>query len=454
MKIKIDILDSVHCRADKPLRDEIYNSLSYKDTHFRPARFGTKSKVQTRSFIDRRSGLFLTGLLPRVKSFLKNRKIKFVTTKSPIEKLVANKYSMQADLRPYQKAALKEIITHQRGVVKAPTGSGKTIIVLAAFSVFSDYRILFLCNTKDLLQQTIDETKKYLPEMRLQVIGGGRSKVLEEDADIVLATIQSFAKIPPVQYVDFFGVVAADECHHVNDRDSQFGTVMQHCLAPVKLGFTATLPEKKQAKLALEGIVGPVLYEYTTKAGMKDKFLATPTITMIPVPVTAGISLNKRYKDIYKEGVILNRTRNGKLIQAVVDRVHKNKSVLIMVKEIEHGDILEELLRKSKIKPKFVQGSTEANARQATKVALTNKKIKVVISTAIWREGINIPSLDVVVNACGGKSEIMTLQAIGRGFRTTKDKDKVEVIDFLDPYRYLAEHTIQRLNVYYREKWI
>jgi len=454
MKPIIEILDAVHCRADKTLRLEIYNSLSYKDVNFQPARFGTKSKVQTRSFIDRRSGLFLTGLLPRVQTFLTNRKIKFKTTKSPIEKVQTSKYSMKAVLRPYQKTALQEILSKQRGVVKAPTGSGKTIIVLAACSVFRDYRILFLCHTKDLLQQTTDEAKKYLPEMRLQIIGGGMSKEFDEDADIVLATIQSFAKIPPENYMDYFGAIIVDECHHVNDRDSQFGIVLQHCIAPVKLGFTATLPEKTKDKLALEGIIGPILSEYSTTDGIKDGFLATPKITMIPIPTTQSISLNRKYKDIYKEGIVNNRLRNGRIIQATGDRVANGKSVLIMVKEVEHGDIIHDLLKKSKIKSVFIWGSTKGEQRKETKMALSNKKIKVVISTTIWREGINIPSLDVVLNACGGKSEVMTLQAIGRGFRTAKGKDSVELIDFLDPYRYLAEHCIQRLNIYYKEKWI
>lgn len=454
MKPTIEIIDAVHCRADKTLRQEIYNSLSFKDVNFRAARFGTKSKVQTRSFIDKRSGLFLTGLLPRVQSFLTNRKIKFKTTKSPIEKVQASKYDMKAVLRPYQETALLKIISHQRGVIKAPTGSGKTIIVLAACSVFRDYRILFLCHTKDLLQQTIDEAKIFLPQMRLQIIGGGMSREFDEDADIVLATIQSFAKIPPENYMDYFGAIMVDEAHHVNDRDSQFGTVVQHCLAPVKLGFTATLPEKTKDKLALEGIIGPVLSEYTTEDGIKDKFLAKPKITMIPIPVSPSIALNKKYKDIYKEGIVNNRIRNGKIIQVTADREHKGKSVLIMVKEVEHGKTIEALLKKSEVKCVFVWGSTEAKARKETKTALSSKKIKVVISTAVWREGINIPSLNVVLNACGGKSEVMTLQVIGRGFRTTNKKDSVELIDFLDPYNYLAQHTILRLNVYYRENWI
>jgi superfamily II DNA or RNA helicase len=61
---------------------------------------------------------------------------------------------------------------------------------------------------------------------------------------------------------------------------------------------------------------------------------------------------------------------------------------------------------------------------------------------------VNIPSLDCVIFASGGKSDIATLQGIGRGLRTTDEKKTFVIVDFLDPYRFLAQHTIQRLRIY------
>lgn len=454
MKPTIEILDPVHCRVPKPLRLEVHKCLSYKDTMYRAAAYGTKSRTVTRSFLDKRSGIFLTGLLPRVKKYLKNKKVKHDVLWKTFPTVPFERYNLDLTLRNYQAQALQKIQVHQRGVILAPTGSGKTVVIMAACSTFRNYRILFLCHTKDLLQQTHDELKIHMPDLRPQIVGGGRSKVLDHDADIVLATVQSFVKIDPMEYMDLFAVVLVDEAHHCNSRKCQFAKVVQHSLADVKIGFTATLPEERQGKLALEGIIGPVLHELTVQEGIKNKVLAMPQITLVPVPRKKEIVANIRWKDIYKKGVVENRTRNAKIVQMVYERVMDEKSVLIMVKEIEHGDILTDLLRRAKVKTTFVQGATEAKLRKEVKNWFISKRIKVVISTAVWREGINIPTLDVVVNACGGKSEIMTIQAIGRGLRVTEDKKKVEVIDFLDPYKYLAEHAIMRLNIYYREQWI
>ena len=56
---------------------------------------------------------------------------------------------------------------------------------------------------------------------------------------------------------------------------------------------------------------------------------------------------------------------------------------------------------------------------------LKSGKIQCVIATVSWVEGVDIPNLTCVINAGGGKSEIQTLQKIGRGLRKTETKDTV-----------------------------
>jgi superfamily II DNA or RNA helicase len=78
-----------------------------------------------------------------------------------------------------------------------------------------------------------------------------------------------------------------------------------------------------------------------------------------------------------------------------------------------------------------------------------------VIATAVWKEGINIPSLDVVINAAGGKSEIQTLQSIGRGLRRTEEKLQVIVVDFFDAtHKMLIAHFGERVSLYFDLGWM
>ena len=86
---------------------------------------------------------------------------------------------------------------------------------------------------------------------------------------------------------------------------------------------------------------------------------------------------------------------------------------------------------------------------------MEDKKIKGVVATAVFRKALNIRSLNTVINACGGKSEVMTLQAIGRGLRKTEDKEFVKIIDYFNPNsRYLIDHFGRRLCLYFREGWL
>jgi superfamily II DNA or RNA helicase len=121
-----------------------------------------------------------------------------------------------------------------------------------------------------------------------------------------------------------------------------------------------------------------------------------------------------------------------------------------MVNKIEHGENISKLGNF-----RFIRGATSQDSRDLAKKALISKRLKVLITTCIWREGINIPSLDVVVNAGGGKSEIATLQQIGRGLRKTDEKSTVTIVDFFDPsHNYLISHFGERITLYMENDWL
>jgi len=313
--------------------------------------------------------------------------------------------------------------------------------------------VLFLCHSLSIINQTKSEFKKF-GFKKVGVLGGGSTCTWEDR--IILSTIQSFIKLNPKKYKDKFDIVIVDECHHINNEKSQYAKVLKNLFAPRRLGFTATLPSTKYSKLVLEGLIGPVIGELTVEEGIKMEILAKPIIKMIPVTYSNFIGELKLYKDIYREGVVQNKTRNRLILIKAIDRIRReNKSVLVMVKEIAHGEVLVEMAKELfDYDLTFVRGSTDGKTREEVRTALDEKGIKGVIATAVWREGINVRSLDTIINACGGRSEIMTIQAIGRGLRLADGKTEVEIIDFLDRYKYLAQHCVERMSIYADKRWL
>jgi len=456
MKGTIEILDSVHCRASKTLRDPIYELLKFEDAIWKTGRFGRTRKKQIRSYIDKRTGIFLSGFYEKVVNHLlliQKAELEIADGSLPITSLQrANPKVNGISFRPFQIEAAKTAAIEKRGVIVAPTGTGKTIAQMAFLSLFrQDSHALFLCHTLDLLSQT-EEVFKSLGRS-MQVISGKTSKEFQ-NKQITLATVQSYHKLIAQLRLDFADVILIDEAHHVNDRNSLYGEVLQRSLAPIKIGYTATVPKDRKRALALEGLIGPKIYELPVEEGVQMKILAKPKVTLINVPLRNDVKHLNRFKDIYERGIVDSVARNKIIANETYRRTRKDKTVLIMVKEIRHGNNIAEYLKALQIKYEFVQGKVESQIRNQIKKDFDSKKIQAVISTAVWREGINIPSLNVVLNACGGKSEIQTLQAIGRGLRTQDGKGEVEVIDFLDPYRYVAEHAITRIQIYNKEGWI
>ena len=249
-------------------------------------------------------------------------------------------------------------------------------------------------------------------------------------------------------------VSISGNCHHCNSVTSQYGKFMSKNLSPIRIGFTATIPPERERMLALEGLLGPVIDSLSLEEGIEMKVLAKPKVILVNVPFNKTIAANSNYKTTYHAGIVKNVTRNRIIIQQVRGFWKQNKTSLILIKEIEHGERLLELAGNTRGGMYFVRGSMENEERETIRQLLIEKKIQAVIATSTWKEGIDIPTLDVVIYAAGYKSEIATLQSLGRVFRAAEGKERGIVVDFLDPYRYLAEATVQRLQIYQEQGWL
>ncbi|KKN67717.1 hypothetical protein LCGC14_0458650 [marine sediment metagenome] len=459
--MKITIEDSIFCKASKDLIPHIRPCLKYKSVYWRQDPFRRERKTADAFFIV--YGKFLAGLLPKVIDHLQSKNIDFeikgrfkniIPTKDPkdfFKPLLKKGFRKnQVDL---QINLINKAIEKQRGIVLAPTAFGKSIVFFGLLSTFPKSKILILCHSIDIVNQIYDDLIVYNKEFDdCCVLGGGKKDW--KGHRIVVSTIQTFVKFNPDDYCEYFDVTIIDEVHHVNNRKSQYGQVMQSNLSPMRIGFTATLPKEKEKLLSLEGLLGPVIGEVTIKEASEKGIIAKPKIKLIPVPYNINIAQFKSYKDLYKHGIVENRARNKLIAWEARELSNKGKTVLIMIKEIKHGEFIQSIGKDIfGLDMVFVQGSTEGETRTEIKRLLDDKKIKVVISSSVWKEGVNIPTLSAIINGMGGMSSIQTVQVIGRGLRIAEGKDSVIIIDFLDQYKYLAEHAIKRITIYAENGW-
>jgi superfamily II DNA or RNA helicase len=107
-----------------------------------------------------------------------------------------------------------------------------------------------------------------------------------------------------------------------------------------------------------------------------------------------------------------------------------------LVTEIEHGNILKEMIEKKKIDCVYMNGSTIDRE--------IKEHMKVLIGTSIFNEGVDLKYFDVLILAAGGKSSVQLIQRVGRVLRPKTDGRESIVYDFIDRSKYINKHYKKR----------
>ena len=155
------------------------------------------------------------------------------------------------ELREYQNDALtawRE--ADDRGVLELPTGSGKTVIGIAAMEALGT-PTLVVVPTIDLLDQWQRELER---EFTVEIgrLGGGEQRV----GDVTVATYDS-AYLRADDLGDRFGLVVFDEVHHLGGEG--YRDIARLLAAPARLGLTATFGRPDGAHEVVADLLGPLV---------------------------------------------------------------------------------------------------------------------------------------------------------------------------------------------------
>ncbi len=245
-----------------------------------------------------------------------------------------------------------------------------------------------------------------------------------------------------------------DEAHIIAaslDKGNQLVLVSrQFRHAFMRWGLTASPFMKDQySNQLLMGCTGDVIYDISNDMLIKAGFLTKPKVTIIKMDPVSG---PKSWPEVYESAIILNKDRNLRIISEL-KRVPT--PAIVMVNRITHANILQSIAKTKGISSPaipIIQGSTTTKERADAISNLQSGKIKHIIATTVWDEGVDIPELRSIILAGGGKSKVAMLQRIGRGLRIAKGKRSFALIDFHDSSGYILEkHSKQRREVWESE---
>lgn len=415
-----------------------------------------KIRREARMRLVDRWGNFLAGFVPRVAEYLEKRGVSVSVEPGLVPALAPRVSELEGiTYRDDQRRALVEILAAGRGTYQAPTGSGKTVLI-AGLIASVRARSLVIVHTSSLFRQTIDELSRW--NGRVGRMGGGEELI--EDVTVAMRqTLAARIKAGALNggFAESWGLVVVDEGHHVNSLKGDYAEILRTIAAPLRVGFTATLPRTEEGTMAMEGLLGPVIGRTSYEELEAAEVLAKPRLKFYRVPENPRLKeLRGPYPKVYDEVVVRNRRRNLLIIDKALEQLDAGKSVLILVERIEHGEALMELLEiRAPGTFTFLQGGTSEDVKEGEKKAFELKERMGVIATRVWSEGVNIRSVDVIVNAVGGESEIAAIQRFGRGLRRAEGKDEVLLIDFIDRnHRWMADHSMSRICTYSESGWL
>tara|TARA_R110000824_G_scaffold35687_5_gene111603 strand:+ start:4440 stop:5774 length:1335 start_codon:yes stop_codon:yes gene_type:complete len=382
-------------------------------------------------------GQFGTGLLPFIENDLELAELKYslVDERDP---LMSN-FDIEVEgieYREYQEKLILQSLKAGIALIEAPTGAGKTIVLAGILKALEGKRGLIFFTQKSLLEQTYEFLTKY---------GFDVGRVYGDGTDIkpvTLCTVQSVHKVLD-SHLDSSEFIVFDEVHEFSKGKLTTKVIKSFPNANYRFGMSATMPRDKMAKLNLVSCLGGVISDVDVQGLVEDGFLTPPVVTFVNLPEYTDHSLlDSTYVDIYDSHIINNVTRNGK-IKKICSNVKVGK-ILILVKNLKHLEILRGLIPEALT----LEGKDDITTRKNTIETFKSAKHSVLIGTKILQTGIDIPEITHLINARGLKSEIATLQALGRALRIHESKTQVNIYDFNDTVPYLKEHAASRRRAY------
>jgi len=353
-------------------------------------------------------------------------------------------------LRDYQNEAVDVVMKEKHALLEVGTGGGKTEISIECIRRLG-VKTLFIVDKVELLKQTKERMEKALG-IPIGQIGHGEDNI----QDVTVATIQTLYKHlgKYSKYLNTIRFVIFDECHKVAAKS--YWRLSHHFNnTEYRLGMSGTAFRDDGNDLMINAVMGFRAYDLSSKRLIREGWLMKPTISFIKGFMTdefkqrtktilndMKVNPTKDYAEYY-HGYISSNTERNSVIERLADK-YRGKKILILVKLVDHGKELEEAIPGSR----YLHGSIGKEERAEMFEQFTRGKLDVLIATiGIASEGLDIPVLDIVINAAANKGDVKTIQILGRVLRKLEGKENARYIDFVDDIDFFRQASYNRMRI-------
>ena len=398
------------------------------------------------------------GLLNHLRDFLKENEHdppKFKLGYSVINKPDLNNIddSVLDILRDYQIETLEKIADNRWGRAALATNAGKGAIIALTAQILKPHKTLILADEVSVFQALEEELTKWT-DVSVGLVEGGEKKIPDEDVVLGMApTISRRVTSKKLEtrkkwteWLNTFTALLLDEADKATSK-TWTNILFKAKNTEFRVGFSGSFPDKNTVDdIKLEENIGPVLTEIKNIELVERGISAKPTVEVYEY--TSDSTLDVKDADlhtVYEHLVIKNEDRNN----FVTNLLLPNKQNAIVVKYIEHGHILNELIPDSI----FLRGDNSKQERKETLHRFQDGEFQNLIATSILDRGSNLLGIvRCLVFASGSGSDREILQRMGRGLRRGEGKKEILIRDVYDyGHDFLVNASQKRMDVYENE---
>ncbi len=354
------------------------------------------------------------------------------------------------DPHPFQSEALDAWKSAgRRGVVVLPTGAGKSYVGQMAIETVQR-GTLVVAPTIDLMNQWYDLLCATFGE-QIGLIGGGYYEI----QDVTVTTYDS-AYGHMDRLGNRWGLVIFDECHHLPGE--MYSHAAEMCLAPYRLGLTAT-PERSDGRhVLLDGLIGPQVYAKGIKE-LAGEYLADYVVERMTVALTPEEEAEYKqarstfYDFVVDHGIVLDglagwhrfvresaRSRKGR--QAMLAHQRSKKLALGTSAKLRTLDFLLKRHARERviiftsdndtvyaISAAFlipaITHQTPTKERKEILEGFNQGAYLALATSKVLNEGVNVPEASVAVVLSGSGSIREHVQRLGRVLRKREGKQAI-----------------------------
>jgi len=367
----------------------------------------------------------------------------------------------------HQAESVQAWMKRKSGSIILPTGSGKTYV--AKMIIQNIQRsTLVVVPTLDLMNQWYDFLSLAFKE-DVGLIGGGYYEI----KDLTISTYDS-AYIKMDTMGNKFCLIIFDEVHHLPGES--FIQIAEMCIAPYRVGLTATYERTDGRHAVLEEAIGPVVYEKPIVELVQEDMLAEYETRKIDVEMSEPereeyeearkvVKTFREEKGLYftspdawqKFIQISSRSQQGREAMFAHQKAKKiamgTESKLIILDNLlrkhckdrilifTHDNEMVYFISRQFLIPSITH-QTDTKERKEVLENFNSGIYKAIVTSRVLNEGVNIPKCNIGIVFSGSSTVREHVQRLGRILR--KEEGKKAVLYELVSKGTVEEHSSRR----------